>query len=104
MDKGKEAYKAAAAGDLETLSRLVREDAGVANWVNKSVRTRLCAPPDLTAAPLPRLAHPLPPAPLPALSVCAAAAERRRVAAPHAAPPRARGRSVTTTRRSSGPP
>ena len=89
MDKGMEAWKAAEAGDLATLSRLVREDAGVVAYRGG---VRASAPRPTSRRTLPRLAHPPPPAPPPALSVCAAAAERRRVAAPHAAPPRARGR------------
>ena len=50
---GQQAWDAAQRGDLATLSRLVREDAGVANWANPRVRTRLCAPPDLPPPPAP---------------------------------------------------
>ena len=56
MDKGQEAWWAAQRGDLETLSRLVREDAGVANWVNPNVRAS--APRPTSRRPLPRLRPP----------------------------------------------
>ena len=56
MDKCQEAWKAAESGDLATLSRLVREDAGVVHWVNTSVRAS--APRPTSRRPLPRLRPP----------------------------------------------
>ena len=56
MGKGQEAWEAAQAGDLETLSRLVREEAGVGHWRNPDVRAS--APRPTSRRPLPRLRPP----------------------------------------------
>ena len=54
MGKGQEAWKAAEAGDLATLSRLVREDAGVVEYRG----VRASAPRPTSRRPLPRLRPP----------------------------------------------